>query len=152
MKIVLLQNIKGTGQIGDMKEVSDGFARNYLIPNKMAVAASASAVKLSETLKKQRQLQYEKDEKTAEEIAKKLEGFELNITETANDEGQLYGSIDAKRIKEGLHENKIDVPVEVIDLPEHIKTTGTHEVKLKLHPEVDSILKINITSENKTSA
>src|SRR3989344_6522231 len=98
MKVLFLQNIKGVAQIGDIKEISDGYARNFLLPRKLAKAATSEVAKESEGLKQKRELMDSKNKVAAEEMAKRLEGASLEMNEGANTEGHLYGSIDAKKI------------------------------------------------------
>ena len=134
MKVLFLKNIKGVAQVGDIKDVSDGHARNYLIPRGLAKAAIGSVAKESETLKKKRELIDDQSKAAAEDIAKRLEGAVLEITEGANPEGHLYGSVDAKKIAHGL-DNSLHIKIneDQIHLPHHLKTTGDHQIKLNLH-------------------
>ena len=97
MRVIFLQNIKGVAQIGDIKNVSDGYARNFLIPKNLAKPATAEAEKQAEILKKKRESENLTNKESAVELAKTLEGFVLEVTEDANEEGHLYGSVNAKR-------------------------------------------------------
>ncbi len=134
MKVLFLKNIKGVAQIGDIKNVSDGYARNFLLPRNLAQAAGENTVKQAEMLKAKREAQSIHDRSHAEEIAKKLTDAAIEITEGANDEGHLYGSIDAKRIAKAIKEAyHVDLSVEQIKLPQHIKTTGEHKVTIELY-------------------
>ena len=148
MRVIFLQNIKGVAQIGDIKNVTDGYARNFLLPNKLAQAADINSLKMAETLKLRREKQYETDKEGSLGLAKALEGVTLEFTEDANDEGHLYGSINEKKIAHTLKEKGINIKEEYINLPQHLKTVGEHEVELDLHPEVKSKLKV-IISANK---
>ena len=148
MRVIFLQNIKGVAQIGDIKNVADGYARNFLLPKKLAQAANANSVKMAETLKSKREKQYETDKTGSLELAKALDGLTLEFTEDANDEGHLYGSVNEKKIVHALKEKGINIKEEYINLPQHLKTVGEHEVELDLHPEVKSKIKV-IISPNK---
>ena len=146
MKVIFLQNIKGVAQIGDIKNVADGYARNFLLPKKLAQAANTDSVKMAETLKLKREKQYETDKEGSLELAKALEGVTLEFAEDANDEGHLYGSINEKKIAHTLKEKGINLKEEYINLPQHLKTVGEHEVELELHPEVKAKIKVVISA------
>ncbi len=145
MRVVFLQNIKGVAQIGDIKNVSDGYARNFLFPKNLAKPATAEAEKQAEILKKKLESEDLTNKESAAELAKTLEGFVLELAEDANEEGHLYGSVNAKRIAEELAKNKIKIKEDLINLPEPIKTAGEHEVELELHPEVKTKIKVVIS-------
>lgn len=147
MKVLFLKNIKGTAQIGDIKEVSDGYARNFLLKNGLAKAATSDSVKLAETLKLQREKINIESKERGMEIADRLKDSVIEINDEANEQGHLYGSIDAKRIAKEIKDKfKIGISEENINLPQHLKTTGEHEVEIELHPEVKTKLKIIVTS------
>ncbi len=142
MRVIFLQNIKGVAQIGDIKNVSDGYARNFLLPKNLAKPATAEAEKQAEILKKKRESENLTSKESAVELAKTLEGFVLEVTEDANEEGHLYGSVNAKIISEALAKKKIKIKEDLINLPEPIKTVGEHEVELELHPEIKIKIKV----------
>lgn len=144
MRVIFLQNIKGVAQIGDIKNVANGYARNFLFVKNLARPATADAEKQAETLKLKRKKQHETDKEAAVELAKKLEGMTLGLTEDANEEGHLYGSVNEKKIAHALKERGIAVKEENINLLQHLKTVGEHEVELDLHPEVKSKIKVTI--------
>src|SRR3989344_4416840 len=145
MKVLFLQNIKGVAQIGDIKEMSDGYARNFLLPNKLAKAANVSVAKEAENLKQKRQLVDTKNKTAAEEVAKRLEGASIEITEGANTEGHLYGSIDAKKIAHDLDKLlHIKISADQIELPHHIKTVGEHQVKINLFQTIATTLTVRV--------
>lgn len=146
MRVIFLQNIKGTAQMGDIKNVSDGYARNFLIPNNLAKPATAETEKEAETLKKKRESENLTNKENAVELAKTLEGFVLELTEDANEEGHLYGSVNVKKIAEELAKNKIKIKEDSINLSEPIKTVGEREVELELHPEVKVKIKIRVSA------
>lgn len=146
MRVIFLQNIKGVAQIGDIKNVTDGYARNFLLPHKLARPATADATKFAETLKAKREKQYGTDKEASLELAKKLDGITLEFKEDANEEGHLYGSINEKKIIHALKEQGISVKEENINLPQHIKTIGRHEVELELHPEVKTKVRILVAA------
>lgn len=145
MRVIFLQNIKGVAQIGDIKNVADGYARNFLLPKKLAQIATANAEKQAEVLKSKREKQHETSKEGALELAKKLEGMTVEIKEDANEEGHLYGSVNEKKIAAALKEQGIDIKEEYINLPQHLKMAGEYEVEIELHPEVKTKIKVVIT-------
>ena len=145
MKVIFLKNIKGVAQIGDIKNVADGYARNFLLPRKIAQLATAESNKLAETLRNTRELDFAHRKERGLELVKKLEGMTLEIKEDANDQGHLYGSISAKTIAQKLLENKINIPQEVINLKQHLKNVGQYEVELEFHPEVKTIIRVLVS-------
>ncbi|MBI2063015.1 MAG: 50S ribosomal protein L9 [Candidatus Yanofskybacteria bacterium] len=146
MKVIFLQNIKGVAQIGDIKNVADGYARNFLFIKNLAKPATADAEKQAEILKSKREKQYETGKEGALEFAKKLEGLTIEIQEDANEEGHLYGSVNEKKILAAVKEKGINLKEENINLPQHLKMLGEHEVEIELHPEVKSKIKILISA------
>lgn len=145
MKVIFLDNVKGVAQIGDVKNVADGYARNFLLPRKLAHSATPDMMKRVETLKAKREKQYETDKEGALELAKKLEGIVVEIKEDANEEGHLYGSVNEKKIAAALKEQGINLKEEYINLPHHLKTVGEHEVELELHSEVKTKIKVVVS-------
>lgn len=154
MRVIFLQNIKGTAQIGDIKNVSDGYARNFLLPRGLVRAATGNAMKQAETLKKRRTEVYARDKETALTVAKRLEelaaaspnGVVLEFTEDANDEGHLYGSVGERQIVQALAAHKINIHEDQVVMPAHLKQVGEHEVELELHPEVKTKIKILVSA------
>ncbi len=146
MRVIFFQNIKGVGQIGDIKNVADGYARNFLLPKGLAKIATVDAEKQAETLKAKRELEALNRKERGLALIKKMEGMELHIKEDANDQGHLYGSVNEKMIVKALRDQKIDVMGENINLPEHIKSIGEHEVEIEFHPEARTKVKVIVTS------
>ncbi len=145
MKVIFSQNIKGVAQVGDMKNVSDGYARNFLLPRKLAKAATAQAADEVEDLKKSRGAEAIEDHARAEELAKKLAGGVIEVAEGANPEGHLYGSIDAKKIAEAIERTyHVKLSSDQINLPHHLKTLGEHSIELKLHHAIATTLTVRV--------
>lgn len=151
MKVILLTNIKGFGQIGDIKNVSDGYARNFLIPRKMAKAADENAMKEVEGLKKKREATETLQKERAVQLRDQVPNITLEYTKKASKTGKLFSSVTKKEISDDLSKNLgAVIPVESIDLKEHgehIKQVGEHIVGVELAPGVNAEFKIIIKSE-----
>lgn len=146
MKVVFLKNIKGTAQIGDIKNVADGYARNFLIPRGLAVIATADADKKAQELQKQRALTATQEKEKGLELAKRLEGIVVAVVEDANDQGHLYGSVTAKTIALALQKQNLKISPELINLNDHIKTVGEYAVEIEFHHEVKTKLKVVVSA------
>ncbi len=142
MKVILEQRVEKLGLPGDVVDVADGYARNYLIPKKLASPATKHNVeRLKKKLEKLREL-YTKEIEEAKRIAEKLENFELKMKMPAGEEGKLFGSVTAQTIADELNSQGISVDKKKILLDEHIKQLGEYKVDIKVHPEVTASLKI----------
>lgn len=148
MKVILLENVKGQGKKGDMVNVSDGYARNFLLPKKLAMEATADAInakKISDDAAKRR---HDLEKQNALDLSKKLAEMPIKIKAKAGNGGRLFGSVTTKEISEALKaQYKIDIPKAKLTLDEPIKTFGTFEVKAKLFTEVNGTLKVVVTEE-----
>ena len=146
MKVLLLADVKGQGKKDQIVEVSDGYARNFLFPKKLAVVADAKV--LSETKSKEEAKQYKlREEKTAAKaLADKLAALTVHITAYSGGDGRLYGSITSKDIAEKLkQEHKIEIDKRKLVLKENIKTYGTYEIEVKVYPEISGKLKVSVS-------
>lgn len=148
MKVILLKDVKGTGKKGDVKEVSDGYARNFLLKKGLAKEASGANLKeLDEQNKsKERKAQIEFEEATL--LGKQMENVVIKIAVKAGEGGRIFGSITSKEISEQLKEQKnIDIDKRKILLPEPIKTLGTTSVEIKLHQKVNTKIKVEVVEK-----
>lgn len=148
MKVILLDNIKGVGKKDEIINASDGYARNYLLPKKLAVEANAE--NMSKLNNKKEANNYKKDleKQAAEEIAKKFKGILLKIKAKAGENGKIFGGITAKEISENLKSQyKIDVDKKKVELKEPIKTLGAFEVNVRLYEGIVGTLKVQVISE-----
>ena len=146
MKVLLLADVKGQGKKDQIVEVSDGYARNFLFPKKLAVVADAKV--LSETKSKEEAKQYRlREEKAAAvALAEKLGTLTVKIGASSGGDGRLYGSITSKDIAEKLmQQHKIDIDKRKLVLGENIKAYGTYIVDVKVYPEVSAKLKVVVT-------
>lgn len=148
MKVILLADIKGVGKKDQVINSSDGYARNFLFPKKLAIEANAE--NMSKLNNKQEANQYKKDleKQAAEDMAKKLKGILLKIKVKAGENGKIFGGVTAKEISENLKKQyEIVVDKKKIDLKEPIKTLGSFQVEIKLYESVIGELKIQVISE-----
>lgn len=148
MKVILLNDIKGVGKKDQVIEASDGYARNYLFPKKLAVEANAE--NMSKLKARQDSSKFKKDteKKEAEEIANKLKGIMLKVRVKAGENGKIFGGVTSKEISEGLKRDyKIDIDKKKIILNETVKTLGTIVVDVKLFEGVIGKLKVDIIAE-----
>ncbi|MCR4607650.1 MAG: 50S ribosomal protein L9 [Oscillospiraceae bacterium] len=137
MKVIFLQDVKGQGKKGDMKEVSDGYARNYLLPRNLATQATADNLNALKIKEKAAAAKAAKEKALAEENAKKLEGVQVIIRAKAGSSGKLFGAVTSAEIAEALKEQfGIDIEKNKIVQGDPIKTYGSYTVKAKLGYEV----------------
>lgn len=148
MKVIFNVDVKGQGKKGEIKEVSDGYARNYLLPRNLATAATAdnlNAIKLKE---KARSAQLAKEKALAEENAKKLEGIVVQIAAKAGQGGRLFGAVTSQEISDKLREQHgIEIEKNKIVQTEAIKHFGHFEVKAKLGYEISGTISVLVTEQ-----
>ena len=148
MKVILLQNIKGFGQIGDVKNVSDGYGRNFLLPRKMAKAANESSMKEVESLKAKRVIMIEAEKKNALEAVEKLKDVVIEFTRKATKTGKLFAGIGKDDIvREIKKASGVQLQEEMLGHEEPIKHIGEHLVDLSLSPEVKTQIKVVVKPE-----
>ncbi len=147
MKVILTQDVKGQGKKGQMIEVSDGYGRNFLLPRGLAKEATKENINVmhsqqeSEAYKKQMALE------DAQAMAKKLEELTVTIKAKAGDNGKLFGSVTSKEVAEMmLAQHHIKIDKKKLVLPDGIKTLGTTNVEIKLHPGVTGTVKVTVTA------
>jgi len=148
MKIILLKDVENVGKRGEIKEVKDGFARNYLIPKGFALEATPSNMRTFEALEKQQKNKREKEKNRALKLKDKIEKFKLKIKAKAGEEGKLFGAVSSIDILNGLKEHGIQVEKGMIHMEDAIRTLGSHEVEIRLHPEVRAILRVEVIPES----
>ena len=146
MKVILTENIETLGHIGDIVKVAPGYARNYLLPRKFAVAATEKNAKALEHVK--RQMAYKKDKVTesAKLLVGKLEELTIELVHQAGVEGKLFGSVTNMEIAAFLKEKGLDIDRKKIVLAEPIKQVGEYSITVKVHPEVTATLKVSVTA------
>lgn len=148
MKVILQQDVKGQGKRGEMVNVSDGYARNYLLPRKLAMEATADNMNTLRLQEKARQAQLAQEKADAEDAAKKLEGCVVKIAVKAGAGGKLFGSVTSREISEAL-QSQYGIAVEKnrIIQTEPIKSFGTYAVKCKLGFEISGVINVIVTED-----
>lgn len=148
MKVILQADVKGQGKKGDMINVSDGYARNFLLPKGLAVEATKSNIEAVKTQKAAQAHKKELELQAAKELAQKISECTVTIKAKAGENGKLFGSITSKDIAEALQsQHKIKIDKRKINLDEAIKALGTMEVEVKVYPEVTAKLTVTVKNE-----
>lgn len=144
MKVIFLQDVKGQGKKGEIKEVSEGYAQNFLIPRGVAKPASEGNIKTLENQKQAEVRRKDKEREDAIELGKKLEQITVVLRHKAGEGGRLFGSITNKQVAEELEKMKIKLDKRKIIMDEPIRTLGFTNVPVKLHPDVTATLKVQV--------
>lgn len=148
MKILLRDDVEKLGRLGDIVEVAEGYARNYLLPRQLAVRATRDNEALIVKIKKHRAEREAARRQVFAEKAEELRGKSTTITTRVNEEGKLYGSVDAALIAAAISRDlAYDVSAGQVQLPEPIKELGTHDVTVSLHPDVTTTIKLYVVAE-----
>ncbi len=147
MKVILREDVKDLGQIGEMLSVKDGYARNFLIPRKLAVEANPNNIKALEHEKRKIQDVVKKAKAGAEELAARISAKPITIKSKAGEEDRLFGAVTAMDIAEALKKEGLDIDKKRIVLEEPIKRLGSYKVNVKVHPEVVAHLDITVARE-----
>lgn len=145
MKVILLQDVKGTGKKNEVKEVSDGYARNFLLPKKLAVPADNTNMKELNEKNKSKENKAQKEYEAAVELGKKMEELNVVIYSKAGDGGRLFGSITSKDIAEQIKkQHSIEVDKRKITLDEPIRVLGSRYVDIKIHQKVTTKIRVDV--------
>jgi large subunit ribosomal protein L9 len=144
MDVILLERIEKLGAIGDVVKVKNGYARNFLLPNGKALRANESNRKVFESNREKIEADNAERRSVAEKDSKGIEGVTIQLIRQASNTGQLYGSVSARDLAEGLEAQGHKVAKNQIVLDRPIKAIGVHEVKVALHPEVAVTVKVNV--------
>ncbi len=148
MKVILKQDVKSQGKKGDLINVSDGYARNFLFPKGLAIEASKQALNELEGKNAAQQFHKNVEEQKAHNIADRLKDVTVNLKAKAGSGGRLFGSITSKDVAKALEEQTgIKVDKRKIDLPDGIKSCGTTSVKVQLYPQIFGTFKVSVTEE-----
>ncbi len=147
MKIILLDDVAALGRRGEVRDVADGYARNYLLPQKLALRATAANLKNLDGIKARQESRANKLRADALTQAQMIEALHLTQSRQASDEARLFGSVGRADVAAFLSQNGIEVERRRIGLDEPIKTLGEFSVPVRLHPEVTAQLKVSVTRE-----
>ncbi|MFO7263952.1 MAG: 50S ribosomal protein L9 [Bacillaceae bacterium G1] len=147
MKVIFTADVKGQGKKGEVKEVSDGYARNYLIPRGLAVEATKGNLKRLEEQKAKEAAQQAEMKAAAEALAAQLNDMVLEIRAKAGEGGRLFGAVTAKRLAEELAARGLNVDRKSIQLEEPIRELGTTQVDIRLYPGVQAKLRVQVVKE-----
>jgi large subunit ribosomal protein L9 len=147
MKIILLEDISTLGRRGEVRDVADGYARNYLLPHKLALTATPTNLKNIEGIKARQDSQAAKSLAHAQTQAQAIDGLHLLVSRQASDEDRLFGSVGRNDIAVFLTQHSVDVERRRIGLDEPIKTLGEFSVPIRLHPDVTAQLKVTVSRE-----
>lgn len=146
MKVILYEDVPKVGSAGEIKEVSDGFARNFLFPRKLALPPTPSNIKKWQSEQKLRQIKLTRDIESARSSADQLEKISLTLSAHAGKEGHLFGSITSQMIAEALLEKGISIEKKNIVIESPIKSLGEYQVQVRLHAQVNASLKVQVIS------
>lgn len=153
MKIILIERLANLGNVGDTLTVKDGYARNYLIPQKKALRATKANVEYFETKRAEIVARNDQQHKNAEAAAKGFDNVVVTLIRASGDDGRLFGSVSARDIAVALQEKKHPVERQHVVLLNPIKEIGIFTVKIQLHPEVEVSVKVNVArSESEADA
>jgi large subunit ribosomal protein L9 len=147
MKVILKEDIKHVGKMGQILDVADGYARNYLIPKGLVAEASKKNIKFLEHEKRIIQEKAKKIKDSAQDVASKISSTIISIKAKTGEEGKLFGSITTMDIAEALQKEGIEIDKKKISLEEPIKRLGSYTVNIKLHPDVSTPLNIQVIEE-----
>lgn len=147
MKVIFLKDVKGQGKRGEIKDVSEGYARNFLIPRGLVRIATEGNLKTLEVQNAAEQKRKAQEKEEAIQLGKKLEEMTVTLKAKAGEGGRLFGAITSKQIAEALSKAGVKIDKRKIELEEPIRTLGVTQVPVKLHPEVKSSFKVQVTEE-----
>jgi large subunit ribosomal protein L9 len=144
MQVIFCEDVNKVGVAGETRNVSAGFARNFLLPRGLAYPATPANIKKWESEKHLREVKLLKNLESARSLASQLEQVSLSIPARAGREGQLFGSITTASVAQALLEKGFSVDRKTIDMPAPIKTLGSHKVSIRLHSQVEACLKVEV--------
>ncbi len=149
MKVIFLHNVRGVGQIGDVKDVADGYARNYLLPHKFAKLANQASIKEAEALKAKREILVGQEQTLAQEAVERLEDMTLKLSGRANEQGTLFAAIPAKEVARRItQETGVVIEPDMIVLEEHnLKKIGEHTIAVRFPHDIQAQIKVVVHEE-----
>ncbi len=148
MKVIFLKDVKGKGKKGEVKNVADGYAHNFLLKKGLAIEANNASISKLDAQKKKEEKLAEEELEEAKQLKEKLEGLTVEMKAKAGDGGRLFGSITSKQIAETLKKSfSIKVDKRKIEMNDAIRALGYSNVPIKLHSDVSATLKVHVTEE-----
>jgi large subunit ribosomal protein L9 len=148
MKVIFLKDVKGKGKKGEVKNVADGYAQNFLFKQGLAIEATPANLKALEAQKNKQKREAEEELARAKQLKEQLEQLTVEISAKAGEGGRLFGSITSKQIAEALQsQHKIKIDKRKIELNDAIRSLGYTNVPIKLHPEVTATLKVHVSEQ-----
>ncbi|SDI49465.1 50S ribosomal protein L9 [Natribacillus halophilus] len=148
MKVIFQKDVKGKGKKGEVKDVSEGYARNYLFKNDLAVEATKSNLKQLEKKKEQDERKAQQELENAQLKKMELEETTVEISAKAGEAGRLFGAVSTKQITEALKQKGFDIDKRKIDLKEPIRTLGVTKVGIKIHPQIIATVDVHVKAQN----
>ncbi len=149
MKVILTRDLEGYGFFGDIIEVKDGFANNYLIPRGYALPATEGNVRHIQEILNQKRRKLEREKKKAQDLAKKLEGTVVEIYKQVGEGGKIFGSVTATDVVEALKQKGIEIQRKMVVFPHPIREIGIFPVTIRVHRDVSVEIKIDVKPEKK---
>lgn len=147
MEIILLQDIKSLGKTGEIADVKDGYARNFLLPKKMACVVTPANLKRIKSQKDKKQAQYENEKHEAELLAEKLSSISCTVNVEVNDLDKLYGAVNDSDVSKALEDEGFTIDKKNIVIEKPIEELGIFEVGIKIHPEVTTKIRLWVTKK-----
>ncbi len=147
MKVVLLKDVKGTGKKGEIKEVSDGYAKNFLLKTGAAKIADNSAMSENKNMQTSQAFHKATEIAAAKELAKKLEGKSVSVSIKCGENGKTFGSVTNKEVADALEKQGLKLDKKKIEIKEPIKTLGNFEILVRVYPEITAKLNLNVVGE-----
>ncbi|MEI7904507.1 MAG: 50S ribosomal protein L9 [Candidatus Firestonebacteria bacterium] len=147
MKVILREDIKNIGKCGDVKNVADGYARNFLLKKNLVLEATPANLEKIEAEKKKYAAKMAKVKVEFEALAVKISALEVSFTRKVGEEGKMFGSVTSEEIAEAVKAKGFEVDKRKVELVEPIKTLGSHEVTIKLHHEVSAKVKVIVEKQ-----
>jgi large subunit ribosomal protein L9 len=147
MKVILMTDVPALGHRGETRDVANGYARNFLLPRKLAVEATAANLKNVEHLKRQRAKEDHRALEAAKATAARIEALTLSVTARASEDGRLYGSVSSQDVLEVLEKNQVPVEKRRIQLDDPIKAVGDYQVPIRLLGDVTASLTVSVAAE-----
>ena len=144
MKVILTERVDAIGQVGDLVNVAPGYARNFLVPRKLAIPTGSKAANVFKAFAQQREIAHDKSKKAAEIVAARYQGVSVEAKARAGEDGTLFGSVTASDIADLLAKQGLETDRRKLEIAEPIKTLGEHVVRLKLHPGVEVSIPVRV--------